>query len=563
MTSELSTPTVPDTERSAQIAIERFGRYELAVELASGGMATVYLARSTGPDGFFHLCAVKRIHPHLAKQQAFVDMFLDEARIAARIDHPNVCQVYDFGRQDGGSFIAMEYLAGETLARVMGAVLRDPQQRAAGRTTSLFATIVAEASEGLHAAHELKDVAGEPLHVVHRDISPQNLFVTYDGAVKVVDFGIASARDKVHETDTGEVKGKFAYMAPEQMIAGRLDRRADVWALGVVLWEMLAQKRLFRRDTQAETIHAVQRATIPPPSSVLPGIPKVFDEITLRALQRNVEERTPSARALARELTAAIRAVGEPVDRSILSDWMDALFPDGRARRAQLTALAASGANAAPLLVDAPTPTQNAPQPEPASVATRLARPGGGASATPTETPRRFGPGAALAALLILGSIGTWWAIQPPTSQGRSPQRVPSTPPALPVAPLEPPQAAPTLPAVEPPPDRAEPPVNVTSPVVERSRIERAHRRPTPQRPEPVAPIVVDNAGGAGEGCLMIAAEISVRVDEGALVEGPRRCLRVSTGPHHVAVLGADGATPLDSRTVTVASGASVAVRAP
>lgn len=194
-------------------------------------MASVWVARTTGDGGFVHVCAVKRVHPHLAKQKQFVDMFLDEARIAARIQHPNVCRVFDFGLVEGVPYLAMEYLAGVSFSAVLACLSREPHPNRLVATCAL----VSEAAAGLHAAHELLDPNGAPLDVVHRDISPQNLFLTFDGVVKVVDFGIASARDKVHETQTGEVKGKFAYMAPEQMRGGRVDRRADVWSLGVVL----------------------------------------------------------------------------------------------------------------------------------------------------------------------------------------------------------------------------------------------------------------------------------------------------------------------------------------
>ncbi len=315
--------------------ITHVGRYEMGAEIASGGMATVYLARMSGAAGFEKLVALKRVHPHLAKEDAFVDMFLDEARIASRIQHPNVCQVFDFGEADGEYFIAMEFLVGETLAKVQRSIagsgfLHDP------RRPFVAVRLIADACEGLHAAHELRGKGGELLDVVHRDVSPQNLFVGYDGNVKVVDFGIASASDRLHQTSSGTVKGKFAYMAPEQARGKRVDRRADVFALGVVLWELLAFQRLFRRDTPAETLVALMGEDIKPPSAVSPLAPPELDDIVLKALERDPDKRYQTARELGRDLVRAAGRIGDSVDRVEVAEWMEALFPEGRRRHSIL-----------------------------------------------------------------------------------------------------------------------------------------------------------------------------------------------------------------------------------
>jgi serine/threonine-protein kinase len=319
------------TEHAKSAPVARVGRYEMGAEIASGGMATVYLARLSGAAGFEKLVALKRVHPHLAKEPTFVDMFLDEARIASRIQHPNVCQVFDFGEADGEFFIAMEFLVGETLAKLQRAVARsdylnDP------RRPFVCARLVADACEGLHAAHELKGRDGQYLNVVHRDISPQNLFVTFDGNVKVVDFGIASASDRLHQTSTGTVKGKFAYMAPEQAQGKKVDRRADVFALGVVLWELLAFKRLFRRPTPAETLVALMSEPIPPPSECSPLAPPELDAVVLKALERDPDARYATARELGRDLTRTLGRIGDAVDRAEVAEWLEGLFPDGRRR---------------------------------------------------------------------------------------------------------------------------------------------------------------------------------------------------------------------------------------
>ena len=310
--------------------LETLGRYQLTSQIASGGMATVFLAMMEGPGGFEKVVALKRIHPHLAEEPDFVDMFLDEARIASRIHHSNVCQVFDFGEADGTFYIAMEFLLGESLARIMKTVRKSQSEYDNPAHIMLGVKVVADACEGLHAAHELKGRDGKDLDVVHRDVSPQNLFVTYDGNVKVVDFGIASASDRVHHTAAGQVKGKFSYMAPEQSRGKKIDRRADVWALGVVLWELLTLRRLFRRETTVETLTAMLNDDVPPPSTYNPNVPPELDRICRRALERDRDQRYASARDFGRDLVRFAGSTGQPAGMVDLAEWMDRLFPEGR-----------------------------------------------------------------------------------------------------------------------------------------------------------------------------------------------------------------------------------------
>lgn len=279
-----------------------FGRYRIFSKLASGGMATVYLARTEHTSGFEKLVALKVIHEHLAEDEAFVHMFLDEARIAAGIDHPNVCTVFDFGEQDGVHYLAMEFLLGEPIKRVLRAVARRKDREEIRQLPYYIARLIAEACEGLHAAHELHGPRGEPLHVVHRDVSPENIVVTYDGGVKIVDFGVAKAAERIHETKVAKIKGKFAYIAPEQLRNEGVDRRSDVWGLGVCLWEALTLRRLFRRDSDASTLSAVLFDDIPAPSAVSPWVPVELDAIVLRALTRDREGRYRTARAMGQDL---------------------------------------------------------------------------------------------------------------------------------------------------------------------------------------------------------------------------------------------------------------------
>jgi serine/threonine-protein kinase len=310
----------------------RFGRYRIVCELASGGMATVNLAIAEGID---KLVALKVIHPHLAKEESFLGMFLDEARIASGVLHRNVCNVFDYGEHDGRYYMAMDYLAGRTLGELIRR-LRAVERLHGGNTPLLLAYIVAQACEGLHAAHELRDQHGDLLDVVHRDVSPHNLLVTYDGHVSVIDFGIARAADRLHHTAAGVLKGKFSYMAPEQLRQTDVDRRVDVWGLGVCLWEALTRRRLFARAVQADTLMSVLTGAIPPPSEVEPSVPAALDRVVMRALARPVDQRYPNARELGRDLIEACREHGGAIGSVEIEDFMAELFDEEIARARQL-----------------------------------------------------------------------------------------------------------------------------------------------------------------------------------------------------------------------------------
>ncbi len=253
---------------------QSFGKYSLVAKLATGGMAEIFLARLQGSAGFEKLVCIKRILPHLAKDQALVEMFLAEAKIAAQISHPNVCSVFELGDIDGRYFIAMEYLEGVPFScfRRRDMYPREVDPR-------LVAGLGIQAAEGLHHAHQLKRSDGTLLEVIHRDVSSNNLFATVDGAVKVLDFGIAKVQDASVRTSTGSVKGTYAYMAPEQLRGGRLDRRTDVFALGIVLWELFAQKHLFKRETDFLTFEAITRDPIPSVLEARPDVPPALAEV--------------------------------------------------------------------------------------------------------------------------------------------------------------------------------------------------------------------------------------------------------------------------------------------
>ncbi|MCZ7682850.1 MAG: protein kinase [Sandaracinaceae bacterium] len=316
----------------------KIGRYRLCYELGAGGMATVYLARAEGPGGFAKPVAIKRIHPHLARRRDLVEMFLDEARIASLISHPNVCNTFDFGEDAGAYYLAMEYLVGEPLHVVQRRLARSEELLGSLRWQRAFAKIMADACEGLHAAHELKDERGRALDVVHRDVSPQNIFVTYDGIAKVVDFGVAFATDRITRTVTGGIKGKLGYLAPEQIAHAPYDRRLDVWALGIVLWEGLTGQRLFVGRSEVDTIMAVEHKVVLPPSVVVGSVPRALDDIALKALSRDPEQRYPTARAMARELVEWLGASGAPLTNADVGELVTEVCGDRRDVRQEVVA---------------------------------------------------------------------------------------------------------------------------------------------------------------------------------------------------------------------------------
>jgi serine/threonine-protein kinase len=327
-----------DEEDAERVTATRagFGRYRLLYQIASGGMATVFLARAVGPGGFDRPVAIKRIHPHLARRKHFLEMFLDEARIASRINHPNICTVFDFGAVDGTYYLAMEYLVGVPLQRLLHEVSIRPRVLASKQWHVFASRIVADAAAGLHAAHETRDDTGNLLHVVHRDVSPQNLFVTFDGVVKVVDFGVARAADRAHRTTTGTLKGKLSYMAPEHAGGQAVDRRADVWSLGVCLWEALTGRRLFKRENEMDTLLAVRSMHVKAPSEIQRGIPAELDAIVVRALERDPAERFESAREMNRALEAFVRASGVPAGIMDLAELMEPLVQEQHTEKRQL-----------------------------------------------------------------------------------------------------------------------------------------------------------------------------------------------------------------------------------
>jgi serine/threonine-protein kinase len=302
----------------------RLGKYQLLRKLATGGMAEVFLAKTDGPMGFEKLLVIKRILPHLAEDPQFIEMFLGEAKLAAQLNHPNLVQLFDFGQAEGSYFIAMEYIDGPTL-RLLLSRARDLQTPI---SHALAARIVSSAAEGLAYAHDFRDqVTDEPLHLVHRDVSPDNILIGRSGAVKLVDFGIAKARGQSHHTQAGTVKGKVAYMAPEQLRGEPLDRRVDLYALGVVLYELCTGRMPFEASSDASMVRAVLYDAIVPAVRRVPTLPRPLQVILERLLARNREARYPDCRTLHADLEVFIQSTGEATNGFALSRLVSTLVP--------------------------------------------------------------------------------------------------------------------------------------------------------------------------------------------------------------------------------------------
>jgi serine/threonine-protein kinase len=295
--------------------IRVIGRYALYGKLASGGMATVHFGRLLGPAGFSRTVAIKRLHPQFAKDPEFVAMFLDEARLAARIQHPNVVATVDVVALQEELFLVMDYIRGESFSRLM----RASRKRDIDVPLGVISSIIVGMLHGLHAAHEARDERGQPLSVVHRDVSPQNVLVGVDGVARVLDFGVAKAAARIQITRDGQMKGKLSYMSPEQLQGKVVDRRTDIFAAGIVLWEALTGRRLFDAEEASEVLRMIVNEEIPPPSAVVPSIARGVDDIVMRALSRDLGTRYETARqfAIALEEAAPLaspREVGEWVE---------------------------------------------------------------------------------------------------------------------------------------------------------------------------------------------------------------------------------------------------------
>lgn len=293
-------------------------RYRVKERLASGGMAEVFIAESAGIEGFKKQVAIKRVLPHLSEKKRFIAMFLDEARLSAHLTHSNVAQVFDIGVGDTAYFIVMEYVDGADLKQVIESL------RQSGKRMSVEAAvyIAAKICEGLSYAHELTGPDDVPLQIVHRDMSPPNVLITKYGEVKIVDFGLAKATSQLEKSEAGIIKGKFSYLAPEAALGEDVDLRADIFAVGIILWEMLAGRRLFLGETDFQTVKLVQQAKIPSLTNENPGVPKELDLIVQKALARDPNRRYSSARDFGRDLTNFLFTNAKPVSSYDIAEYV-------------------------------------------------------------------------------------------------------------------------------------------------------------------------------------------------------------------------------------------------
>jgi serine/threonine protein kinase len=318
-------------EAGERIAVKQpipFGKYLLLERVNVGGMAEVFKAKAFGVEGFERLVAVKRILPSIAEDREFIEMFIDEAKIAVQLTHANVAQIFDLGKQAESYYIAMEFVPGKD-AR---AIFDRARKRGETIPVPMVAYIVMKVCEGLDYAHNKRAATGEPLHLVHRDVSPQNILVSYDGELKLIDFGIAKATNKATKTQAGILKGKFGYMSPEQVRGLPIDRRSDVFSVGIVLYELLTGERLFFGESDFSTLEKVRNVEIMPPTTYNRKIPRELEHIVLKALAKNVEDRYQTAMDLHDDLQSFMYTSGSFFARKDLSAYMRRAFAEEIAR---------------------------------------------------------------------------------------------------------------------------------------------------------------------------------------------------------------------------------------
>lgn len=344
------------------------GRYRICMELAAGGMGSVYVALYRGTDGFERVVALKRMHSHLSAQGEFVKMFFDEAQLLARVKHPAVCSLLDLGKTQDSYFLVMEYVTGEPLSEVVHALGKRHRElnAQAGRLPRLAARVFARLCEGLHAVHETRDERGRPLNIVHRDITPQNLFVLYDGTVRLMDFGIAHSEAALHRTEAGIVMGKVGYLAPEQLTHhGPADKRWDIWSMGVVLWEVLTGRRLFTGKSLGSAPREIAEMPIPHPSVYNCDVSPALDMVVMRALERDPKRRFQTARELGLSLERVLAEMGDSVPAAHVADWLEELFPGRAIEKRGIRAMAQAMGTALSAPSIAPRGSSVSPAPSP------------------------------------------------------------------------------------------------------------------------------------------------------------------------------------------------------
>ena len=307
-----------------------FGKYYLLELINVGGMAEVFKAKMFGVEGFEKIVAIKRILPEVAEDAEFIKMFVDEAKIAVKLQHPNVVQIFELGKIEDSYFIAMELINGKDLKTIRKRLKRVDLLMPVEQS----AYIISQVCDGLDYAHRKTDEKMNPLNIVHRDISPQNMIVSYEGTVKLIDFGIAKAKSKSTKTQVGMLKGKFSYMSPEQVSGQPIDRRSDIFSLGVVFFEMLTGKRLFLGKNDVETLEKIRKAEVLPPSVFNSAVPPELDRIVLKALAKDREDRYQWASEFSEDLKKFSYSSGKSFSRQDMMNFMSEFFADAEQRAA-------------------------------------------------------------------------------------------------------------------------------------------------------------------------------------------------------------------------------------
>lgn len=302
----------------------RFGKYTLLNRIAVGGMAEIFLARQEGLEGFEKTICIKRIRPHLSSQENFVRMFLNEAKLAAQLSHPTVVQIYDLGRINDSYFIAMEYIPGRDMSRII------PKAERAGIPFPMIYAlrIASSVCEGLYYAHTKTDAYGNPLNVVHRDITPENILVSWDGTMKIVDFGIAKANTQIEQTRAGEIKGKLSYMSPEQAMGKSLDQRSDIFSVGAVLYEWVTGYKLFTGENEMAILKSIIDGKIYPPSYFKEDVPEAVEKILMRALEKDREQRYQTAWEMQFDIDTYLASCEFTPSNIHLSNFLKQIFDD-------------------------------------------------------------------------------------------------------------------------------------------------------------------------------------------------------------------------------------------
>ena len=527
--SSVPTPSVPPRRREEPAAAvpssgpDHFGQYEILERIASGGMAELYKAKRTGVEGFQKIVAIKKILPHLADDEEFITMFADEAKLAAQLNHPNIIHIYDLGKiQAGGYFIAMEYVDGrdlraiETSARELGAPFPVP----------LAVYVATKVASALDYAHRRRDAEGNDLNIVHRDVSPQNILISYEGDIKLCDFGIAKAASKASRTQSGALKGKIQYMSPEQAWGKPIDRRSDLFSLGVVLHELLTGQRLFRGDTDINVLEKVRSADVSAPSKVNPEVPQNLDAVVMKALAREPDERYANASDMLRDLDSVLYSYTPAPGSADVAIYLhrlqaeEAAVADAKARAAAQAAQepeparrrkskgapVARKTGSAPVVRDEPAaepppraPRPSPPEPAPAHEPEVFAS---GIAGADTERKNRTPLYAAIGVAVLLLGFGAWRLMKGSSTAAPSPAPA-ARPTAIPAAATPEPAAAaaPTAVPIDPKAVEAEVQRQLAAKRKELERAAAARKQdaaaaaPIPQQAAPVpspAPAIVE-----------------------------------------------------------------------